>query len=266
MGEAALERGGYAVIPFGFEASLGTAHHLAGKPEKTAAMVRNTIARNSGAVTALSQALLAWVLINSGVTDEAMAVVEGLPAAVDMSDNPQVKVLALTSYSWAYMHVDPLKAYNASRHALSIARDSGNRYVETTTLLGLSRMAVSHDDPIEAIDLLIDRTGSYHDSGSVLLVPGPLALIAVLLGRFGRYEPAAIIMGVGDRPGPRTTFREIDSAIVHLREVLGDQTYESFAREGAAMTTAAAVTYALEQIKQLRETVVEQTQKPPKSL
>jgi predicted ATPase len=257
MGEAALERGGYADIPFGFEASIGTAHHLAGNPEKTAVMVRNAIARNSGAATTLSRALLAWALINSGTSDEVMVAVEGLPAAADMSDNPQVKVLALTSHSWAYMHVDPVKAYDASRRALTIARDSGNRYVETTTLLGLSRMAVSHGDPIEAIDLLVDATRSYHDSGSFLLVPGPLALIAALLDRFGRYEPAAVIMGVGDQPGPRTTFPEIDSAIAHLREALGDQTYESLARTGAAMTTGAAVTYALDQIGRARADLLE---------
>jgi predicted ATPase len=257
MGEAALDRGGYAEIPFGFEATLGTAHHMAGKPQKAAVMVRNAIARNSVAVTALSQSLLAWALISSGATDEVMAAVEGLPDAADMSDNPQVKVLALTSYSWAYMHVDPVKAYDASRRALAIARDSGNRYVETTTLLGLSRMAVGHGDPIEAIDLLVDATRSYHDSGSHLLVPGPLALIAALLDRLGRYEPAAVIMGVGDQPGPRTTFPEIVSAIAHLCEALGDQTYESLARTGAAMSTATAVAYALEQIGHARADLLE---------
>jgi predicted ATPase len=257
LGEAALERGGYADIPFGFEATLGTAHHMAGNPEKAAVMVRNAIARRSGAMTAISQALLAWALITSGTTDEAMAAVEGLPAVADRSDNPQVQVLLLTSYSWAHMHVDPVKAYDTSRRALSIARDSGNRYVETTTLLGLSRMAVSHGDPVEAIDLLVDATASYHDSGTLLLVPGPLALIAALLDRFGRYEPAAIIMGVGDQPGPRTTFPEVDSAIAHLCEALGDATYESLARTGAAMSTAAAVTYALEQIGHARADLLE---------
>ena len=189
MGEAALERGGYTAIPFGFEASLGTAYHLAGEPEKTAAMVRKAIARESGSERILSQALLAWALINSGATDEAMATVEGLPIAADMSDNPQYKVLALTSYSWAYRDVDPVVAYEVSRRAMEIARASGNRYVETTTLLGLSQLAVSHGDPIEAIDLLVQATHTYHDTGSFLLVTGPLALIAaVLLDRFGRHE------------------------------------------------------------------------------
>jgi hypothetical protein len=41
-------------------------------------------------------------------------------------------------------------------------------------------------------------------------------------------------------------------AITHLRDVLGDQTYELLARKGAAMTTAAMATYAYDQIDQAR--------------
>ena len=41
-------------------------------------------------------------------------------------------------------------------------------------------------------------------------------------------------------------------AITHLREVLGEQTYESLARKGAAMTMAAMATYAYDQIDQAR--------------
>jgi hypothetical protein len=40
--------------------------------------------------------------------------------------------------------------------------------------------------------------------------------------------------------------------IAHLREVLGDQTYESLARRGETMTTAAMATYAYDQIDQAR--------------
>jgi hypothetical protein len=42
------------------------------------------------------------------------------------------------------------------------------------------------------------------------------------------------------------------NAIAHLREVLGDQTYESLARKGEAMTTATIVAYAYDQIDQAR--------------
>jgi len=46
--------------------------------------------------------------------------------------------------------------------------------------------------------------------------------------------------------------REVATAIAHLREVLGDRTYESLARKGETMTTAALVTYTLDQIDQAR--------------
>ena len=48
---------------------------------------------------------------------------------------------------------------------------------------------------------------------------------------------------------------EITTAIAHLREVLGEATYESLARKGEAMTTAAIATYAYDQIDQARTTL-----------
>ena len=50
----------------------------------------------------------------------------------------------------------------------------------------------------------------------------------------------------------RTAFSEINTTIAHLRDALGDQTYESLARKGEAMTTAAMATYAYDQIDQAR--------------
>ena len=40
--------------------------------------------------------------------------------------------------------------------------------------------------------------------------------------------------------------------IAHLRDVLGDQTYESLAHKGETMTAAAMATYAYDQIDQAR--------------
>jgi len=45
---------------------------------------------------------------------------------------------------------------------------------------------------------------------------------------------------------------EITTAIAHLPSVLGDQTYESLARKGEAMSTAAMVSYVYDQIDQPR--------------
>ena len=73
-----------------------------------------------------------------------------------------------------------------------------------------------------------------------------------LLDRLGRYDSAATIAGFAFSPLTATSFPELESAIAHLREVLGDQTYESLARKGEAMTTAAMATYAYDQIDQAR--------------
>ena len=79
-----------------------------------------------------------------------------------------------------------------------------------------------------------------------------LASLAVLFDRLGRYEPAATIAGLAINPLTTATLPEITTAISHLREVLGEVTYESLARKGETMTTAAMVAYAYDQIDQAR--------------
>ena len=251
VGQAALERGCYADVPFDFEAALGVAYHFKGEPLKTAALVRTMIARSPGAHI-LPRALLALALTDAGADDEAMVIASDLLTVADTIDNQNAKALALNAYAWVYRDEDPTTAYEAGRRAMKVAHDSGNRFMESTISIGLSRIAVSHGDPLEAIDYLVLAIRNYQDSGGFLLVTGPLSMIAVFLDRFGRHEAAATIMGLGDVPGSRLSFPEVDSAITHLREVLGDQSYESFARDGAAMTTAAIVAFAFDEIDRAR--------------
>jgi hypothetical protein len=47
-------------------------------------------------------------------------------------------------------------------------------------------------------------------------------------------------------------FPEIVDVAAHLRDVLGDQTYESLARRGETMTAAAIAAYTYDQIDQAR--------------
>ena len=91
-----------------------------------------------------------------------------------------------------------------------------------------------------------------HDSGDTTAIRMPLAVLAALFDRLGRYEPAATIAGFALSPLSASAFPEITTAIAHLREVLGEATYESLARKGETMTTAAMVTYAYDQIDQAR--------------
>ncbi|MGB8502979.1 hypothetical protein [Mycobacterium sp.] len=81
----------------------------------------------------------------------------------------------------------------------------------------------------------------------------PWLPFAACLDRLGCQEPAATLAGFAFDPLTAAWVPEIKTAIAHLREVLGDQTYESLARKGRTMTTAAIATYAYDQIDQVSQ-------------
>ena len=92
----------------------------------------------------------------------------------------------------------------------------------------------------------------YRDSGDTTTIRVPLAILAAFLDRLGCHEPAATVAGFAFDPLTAAWVPEITLAIAHLRDVLGDQTYESLARKGQAMSTAAMAMYAYDQIDQAR--------------
>jgi hypothetical protein len=76
-----------------------------------------------------------------------------------------------------------------------------------------------------------------HDSGNPANMRTPLATLAALLDRLGRYEPAATMAGFALNPFTMAATPDINTTIAHLRDVLGDQTCESLARKyGFAFT------------------------------
>jgi hypothetical protein len=124
--------------------------------------------------------------------------------------------------------------------------------VESQLATALSRIEAQHGDPLAALDHITLAIRHFDDSGNVGLIRGPLATLAVFLDRLGRLEPAATIAGFAFDPHTASVVPQLSTVIAHLREVLGDQTYESLAHKGEAMTTSAMVTYAYDQIDQAR--------------
>ena len=117
----------------------------------------------------------------------------------------------------------------------------------------LARLEAEHGDPLAALDYVTLAIRNYHDAGNTAKMRAPLAVLAALF-RPARTPPTG---GHHRRvrlrsPAPQRGVPEINTAIAHLRDVLGDQTYESLARKGETMTTAAMVTYAYDQIDQAR--------------
>ena len=138
------------------------------------------------------------------------------------------------------------------RRGVVIAQDSGNRANETHLAANLARLEADHGDPLAALDHVTLAIRNYHDSGSTTTIRALLATLALLFNRLGHYEVAATMSGFADIPYTRSVVPEISTAIIHLRKVLGDKPYESLARRGEQMTTAAAVTLAFDRIDEAR--------------
>jgi hypothetical protein len=92
----------------------------------------------------------------------------------------------------------------------------------TVTMVGMAATAVAL---LAAFDPLTEGIRNLHDSGNPANMRTPLATLAALLDRLGRYEPAARIAGFGrgdddrrhgdlcvrpNRPGPNRTERRLE--------------------------------------------------------
>jgi predicted ATPase/class 3 adenylate cyclase len=248
-GQTVIGSGGQ--VPFGQEGVLGVVYLVIGQPERLAEWCRAQLARGHDTHT-FTRAYLVFALAAAGAGEEARTATNGLVDAAEATHNPYVLSFALWTHGYAFRDADPVPALEALRRGLVIAQDSGNRLLESHLATALSQLEPEHGDPLAALDHITLATRNCYDSGNVGVIRTPLATLAVFLDRLGRHEPAATIAGFAIDPFTSAALPEINTAIAHLRDVLGDQTYESLARTGETMTTAAMTTYAYDQIDQAR--------------
>jgi predicted ATPase len=239
--------------PYGIEGVLGAGYMTIGQPERWAELCRAQLARRRDTHVHI-RAWLVAALAFAGSGGEAMDSADGLIEAAEATGNPHMLAWALLAYGVAFRDADPVGALNALGRGLVIAQDSGNRSQASAVAPFLARLEAEHGDTVSALDHLTLVIRNYHNAGDTTTIRVPLAVLAVLFDRLGRYEPAATIAGfaLALSPMAAAAVPEITTAITHLRDVLGEATYESLARKGETMTTAAIATYAHDQIDQAR--------------
>jgi predicted ATPase len=242
---------GHNAVPSGFESWLAGVFNMIGQPERTVEWCRGLLAHHRDPF-ALCRGSLAVALMRAGSHAEAIAAAKHAIDAADAIPNPWARSWAFLIYGMACCDADPLRARDALLRGLVIAQGSGNHYSETHLANILGRLEAQHGDPLAALEHLTLAIRNYHDSGNTTVIRIPLAVFAALLDRLGRYEPAATIAGFAFSSLTAGWIPELSAAIAQLREVLGDQTYESLARKGETMTTTEMVTYAYDQIDQAR--------------
>jgi hypothetical protein len=147
---------------------------------------------------------------------------------------------------------DPGTTLAVCRHGLQTAQESGNHFNESILALNVVRFEARDAVTVEALDHIRLVISNYHDSGNVASVRTPVAVLCAFLHRIGQFEAAATLAGFAFSPIALDAAPEFTATIEPLRDVLGDQTYESLFRKGEAMTIAAMATYAYNQIDQTR--------------
>jgi hypothetical protein len=184
--------------------------------------------------------------------DRARVASEGLLAAADATHNPMTACFALLALGLAYHDVDPVAANDALHRALTVAGESGNRQMESAAAATLLIGAATETNPIRFLGYLTVAIHHYDDAGNVANLRNPLAILACQLDRLGHHEQAATISGFAASAFTFASYPQLGTTITHLRDVLGDETYQSLARKGETMTIAAAANFAYDQIDEAR--------------
>jgi predicted ATPase len=248
-GQTVIGSGGE--VPFGLEGWLSLAYVVIGQPERLVGWCRARL-RCSRDTHGVTRAFLVLALTFAGWGEEARSAANGVIDAAEATRNPWTLSLALYAYARAFRDADPAVALDAARRGLVIARRSGNRFSESLLAGTVSRLEAEHGDPLAALDHITLVIRNYHDAGNTTGMCTALGILAALFDRLGRHQSAAPMAGFALSPLTAAGLPEMNTAIAHLREVLGDQTYESLARKGETMTIAAIAAYAYDQIEQAR--------------
>jgi predicted ATPase len=242
---------GQAAPPYAMEGWLGSAYVPIGQPQRWAEMCSSQLERR-GDNHVYIRACRAFALAFSGLVDEAMSGTAGLIEAGAASNNPYMYTFAIAASGYPAHTADPGAAMSVCRQGLQIAQESGNHFNESILALNIARFEALESVTVEALEHIRLVIRNYHDSGNVVSVRTPLAVLCAFLHRIDRFEAAATLAGFAFSPIALDAAPEFTATIDPLREVLGEQAYETCARKGEAMTMGAVAAYAYDQIDQAR--------------
>ncbi|OBG91157.1 cyclase [Mycobacterium sp. E136] len=231
--------------------NLGGAYLSVGRADLWVELCRAELALSPD-THAFVRSSLAMALAIADRPAEAMAVTADLLENPETQRNPFAMSYALLAYGYVWRDTNPAAALEALRRGLRVARDNGVRANGSILAMTLGRVEAEHGDPLAALDCIALAVRNYRDSGNIAVIGVPLANLAVLLDRRGRYEEAATLLGFAHSPITMVTIPEIEATVAHLRDLLGDERYEDLAQHGKSMTASAVAAFAYDQIDQAR--------------
>jgi predicted ATPase/class 3 adenylate cyclase len=245
------QSGRFDRVPYELQISTGIVYSHAGQSDRWADLCGHALAAEAGPLT-ITRASLVMALWFLREGDQARVASEGLLAAAEATQNPMTACFALLAHGLAYHDADAAAGYDSLRRALTTAGESGNRQMESAAAVTLWIDAATETNPVQLFEYIAVAIRHYDDSGNVANLRNPLAILTCQLDRLGHHEQAATMSGFAASAFTLASYPQLNTAIAHLRDVLGDETYQSLARTGKAMTIAAAANCAYDQIDRAR--------------
>jgi hypothetical protein len=128
-----------------------------------------------------------------------------------------------------------------------------SRFARETHLAGsLALVEAEFGVPLDALEYSVVVIRRYHDAGNTANMCPALSVVAILFHRLARHESAATIAGFASNSMAAVAIPAFGTAITHLLDLVGDETYEALARKGETMSTAEMVACAYTQIDEAR--------------
>ena len=195
-------------------------------------------------------AFLLYIMATTGHADEALHVADDIVQDVDAAGVPMSIAVAYGGKGAALEATDPSAALVAYEHSIGVARQSGNRFMETLIAPRLAALHARSGEPMVALQGFERMLVSFGEATDIASVSAWRTSLVVLLAKLGYFEAAATLHGTLPASiDAKGVIPEQPEAVGRVCNALGEPTFNAAVASGAEMSLREASNYAIEQVR-----------------
>jgi predicted ATPase/DNA-binding winged helix-turn-helix (wHTH) protein len=184
----------------------------------------------------LCTALRGYFLALAGRHDVAMRMVDADVAAAEATRIPYSMAIAWYSKGRAFAEADPQTAIAAYEHAISIARDSGNRFWEGLMVADMAALQARAGNPATALTTFRQMLDLWQGQPDAISMAHGIGGLIILFERLGRAADAITLHAALMHFLPSLgMLEELPATIERARASLDDAAFDATVRRGNAM-------------------------------
>ena len=220
-----------------------------GEVEKAVDYISRGAAQPADETDHFCLAFMPTFLIAAGLQREAEDLIRDGQAKIEATGIPSSIAIHDFATGRTFSVSNPNRARASLEHGLELSRATKNRMMVNLLLPDALALQARTGDPMAALAGFRDMVTVWRSSADMFIFSHGMGSLVVLFDNLELWDVAATMRGTLDGAlSADALVQDLPEAIAHLRDVLGDEVYESNYRHGAAMTVHQSTDYALEQI------------------